>query len=194
LSLIQIQPESGHGGVNFGTRGQYREADFDNIVGRDQLSFQTGDINYHEAQGKSAARQEKLMHEMGRALQADLKEFCKDNKAVLLLDAYEWISVETRKWVDEWIFSHLIDDYPNLFIVMAGRPEKGFPEYVNQSRPWRALMRVRQQFSKPKENDIRKFIDRSEIPLAGEELLKHFMIAAEYEISMLGQFRDMYKA
>lgn len=192
LPLIQIRTESGHGDIDFGTKGQYREADFDSIAGRDQVHFQTGDINYHEAKGESASRQEKFMHELGRALQDDLQKFCKDNKAVLLLDAYEWISVETRKWVDEWIFSHLIDCYPGLFIVMAGRPERGFPEYVNHPKPWNAFVYIRQNFSQPQEEDVREYINFWKINVVGDEI-RAWMKAASYRMSILAQLRDSHR-
>ena len=47
---------------------------------------------------------------------------------VLIFDTFEQISSETRNWLDEWLFEHLFDRFPNLVVVIAGRPD--IHEYV----------------------------------------------------------------
>jgi len=185
--MVPIQTGPGQAGTHFGTKGHFEEADLDRISGRDQV--QIGDMTYFGPQDQAAARQEKLMYEMGRAFQSGLARMCGQDRVVLLLDTYEHAHKETRNWINEWVLNHLADRYPNLIVVIAGRPE--LYSYFDQPRPWASLMHLREELSHPEEGDIRKFFAEIQDIVIPDHLIPYAVKYARYKISILA---DMAKA
>lgn len=184
-----IRTGPGQAGVDFGTKGRYAEAEFESISGRDQIT--TGDIfAYFGPQDRSAAFQERFMDELGRAFQQDLAQLCCQGRVVLLLDTYEQAHKETRDWINEWVLDQLLDHYPQLIIVIAGRPE--LHEHFSQLRPWTYLVCLREELSPPEEHDVRTYIQIHHLRVHGDELLP-FLNAAVHDISVMAKLRDVYK-
>jgi len=178
-------------GVDFGSKGQFQQANVEQITGRDNI--QTGNITISETKEAVALRQELLMDELGRALRTDLANFCNPNRVVLLLDTYEHISIETHRWIDEWIFSPIQEKYPHLIIVMAGRPEEHMRRYVEVAeRSWHTPMHVSDDYDPCDENDVSQYAELWNLELGGEQL-QVFMTAAKHKISLLGELRDAYR-
>jgi len=186
--VFQTGP-SGRAGTHFGTKGHFDSADLDSISGRDQI--QTGDIvTYYGSQDQSGARQERLMHEMGRAFRSGLSRTCCENRALLLLDTYEQATEETSKWINEWVLGPLLDHYPNLIVVITGRPE--LYAFFNQPWPWNHLLLLRESLSLPGEKDVRKYLEIHNLQVQGDEV-QPFIKAAACDISCLAKLRDVYK-
>lgn len=184
-----VQTGLGRGNTHFGTKGHFEEADFDRISGRDQIDIH--DVYYaYFAQEQSAARQERLKHDLGRALRSGLARMCRQHCVVLLLDTYEQANREARSWIDEWVLDPLLDRYPKLVVVIAGRPE--LYDYLNRSRPWINLVHLREEVSSPREDDIRQYVEIHGLVVPGDEI-RSFVKAGMYDISVLGKLRDIYK-
>lgn len=190
LPLLQIQTGEGQAGIDFGSKGHFEAANLDSISGRDQIKVNVGNISYHEKQSQSAIRQKRLMDEMGRAFRSDLTQICTQNRMVILLDTYEQASLEMRKWVEEWIFDCLLDRYPNLFIIVASRPN--LYDYFSQPRPWHTLMCLRTKFNPPQEEDIQKYTRIWGFNIVGTEL-RPFVVVANHSMATLAKLRDAYR-
>ncbi len=128
---------------------------------------------------------------MGRAFMTDMGRMCQERQMVLIFDTFEQISSETRNWLDEWLFEHLFDQFPNLVVVIAGRPD--IHEYVKQPRPWKSIMHVHETFSTPEETDIRDYLAKNNLKVTDAEVLT-FLTAACYTMSVMSKLRDAYLA
>jgi hypothetical protein len=186
VPFMQFQAASGHGGVDIGEKSRLEDAKFERFSGRDQIEITTGDIVYIADQ--SEVRQERRMYEMGRAFQFGLSRMCSQKRVVLLLDTFECVTSETRGWLDDWVFDCVLDLYPNLIIIIAGRPE--LYGYLNQPKPWKAMLRIREIFDPPEEDDIREFARNQGITIP-DHVIPYIAMYAGYKISMLS---DIAKA
>lgn len=192
LPLIHIQTGTGQAGVEFGEKGNFQEATMERLSGRDHVDVKMGDITLHEAHGESAGRKERLMDELGRAFQSDLAKVCAQCQIVLLLDTFEQAFLETRQWIDEWLFSRLPTHYKNLIVVVAGRPT-GLHEYFDHPKPWHSLMFLREDLSRPPEEEVKKYVELWQLPVANDDEMRPFIMAAQNNMATLAKLRDLYR-
>ncbi len=186
-----FETKSGHGGIDFGTKGKFTEADIENVIGRDFI--QTGDITtFYGSENQTKAHKEKTMYEIGRAFKLGISRLCQTRQVVLILDTYEQSAEETRKWITEWIFTPFLNFHSNLIIVIAGRPGPVLYDFISRPTPIKNLIFCCESLSSPKVEDVCDYINFHKLTVSIEEM-KSFIKVATNKISDLGKLRDAYK-
>lgn len=188
LPLINYRPEAGGGGITVEKKSKVEDSELEDWVGRDRnLIF----ANYSGSSSDDVEREKRQRDEMGRAFMSDLSKICQDKPVVLILDAYEWASKTTRRWLDEWLFANIRVRYPSLMVVMAGRPN--LRDYVMHPHPWKSLMYIHETFGNPEKKHIREYLKKSNLSVSDDNL-QTFLVAANYTMSVMAKLRDAYLA
>ncbi len=190
LSLIDYHPESGSGGIAIGSKGRINDSELQDWVGRDRNMFYA---SYSGTIADNVERERRQRDEMGRALVSDLSKICQKRRIVLILDTYEQASLETRRWIDEWLFEHLVDRFKNLVVVIAARPDTPMRDYVMRPRPWKSLIHIHEALSVLEKKHIREYLQKSKLSLR-EKDLEPFVVAAGYSMGGMAQLKDAYLA
>jgi hypothetical protein len=167
--LVNLRTDTGDGGVDFGRRGRFTEADISGVVGRDHIDVQIGSISGSAPTRVPIAWQKA---EMGRALCRDLVRLADvHSRVVLLIDTFEHTTGDMCAWLERWLFEPLRhDDLFHVVLIVAGRPE--CRSFFDQPRLW-------SRFVAPIHFD----------PLGDEDILAHYrqrgLLVAGSEQSLL---------
>lgn len=168
-AAVRVQTGDGTGGVRFGDRGRYERAQVNDVTGRDRVSI--GDTTIHESEALARQRQEALKETLGIALRQDLIDLCaRGQRVAILIDQFERAPQETREWIAGWLLRPLVEAYPGLVMVLAGRPAEPVMAVVEGSHPWRELVLPVRRLSAFSRDDVRRYFEGREIE-AGDEIL-----------------------
>lgn len=150
-SFINVVAGSGESRIEMGEKGKIEGSQASGWTGRDKF-----DISQNLFMGTDAEawREEQKKHDFGQAMMRDLRALCEVNQLVLILDLVERAPVETRRWLEEWLFNFLETRYPKLHVILMSRPEW---DALQQPRTWHNMMKLCDHFEPPDLDDIREF-------------------------------------
>lgn len=168
---VHIQTAEGTGSVDYGRRGDFKEAEFSGVAGRDNIS-----VSVNTATGfvLTPEQREAQKEALGRALRDDLMELGESTaRAVVLIDTFEKISLEMRRWLERWLFEPLCHEVRNVIVVIAGRPNH--PEYpplrpyFSYPHRWGYLVHTIERFAPFTHNEILAFFRGQGLSVTIEE-------------------------
>lgn len=163
--LVSIHTGEGDAGVDFGKKGVFREAQIEEIAGRDYVSTRIGSISEAAPTADQIARQRA---DMGRALCRDLAGLAASHRrVVLLLDTFEDASEDTCHWLESWLLEPLRRILPHVALVVAGRPV--CRAFFDQPRLWSGLVATIDCFSPFSDDDILAHYRQRGLPVAEAE-------------------------
>ena len=153
--VVHVQTGSGEGGgVDFGRRGRFKEAQISETAGRDNIRVNIRDVSVEPTRPD---QEEHWKAEMGRALLSDLISIAETHpRIVLLVDTFEQAPDEACAWLERWLLDSLRRELPHVILVVAGRPT--CRSFFERPHRWSCLLKVVNHFS----------------PLSDEDILDHY--------------------
>lgn len=183
-TLVSIHPGEGGGSVDWGRRGDFKDADIANIAGRDL--YQIGPVSEGPPTADQIAQQKA---EMGRALCGDLARLATSHRRVVfLVDTFEHAPEETCAWLERWLFEPLRDELPHVLLVVAGRPE--CRAFFDQPRLWGRLAATIDRFDPFTDDDIRAHYRQRGLAIAEAEMSLLVDLARSKSPAQMAQLGD----
>jgi hypothetical protein len=139
------------------------------FTGRDQI--QTGDIVIIESATGGAHYESWVSDALGTAIRDDLVALAaRLDRVVILLDTFERVPEETRKWLLRWLFEQL-PKLPHLLLVVAGRREPACVEFFERAGLWGSLIASLDSLSPFSNDDIlHYFRECRQMPVEWEQI------------------------
>lgn len=190
---VHIQTGAGTGGVDFGRRGRFDEAEVSGTAGRDNISVS---VNAPTGLALTPEQREAQKEKLGRALRDDLRELgAADARAVILIDTFEQVYPEMRAWLERWLFEPLCREVQNVMLVIAGRPDHpDYPPlrpYFEHPHRWGYLVSTIERLAPFSHAEVLTFFHGQGISIAKEE--HHFLNIACENPARMWQFVDWLK-
>ncbi len=188
---VNVQTGSGEsGGVDFGRRGRYADAEVSDIGGRDNVSVRIGDVH---GGAPHPDQEERYRAEMGRALLRDLTDLVETHpQVVLLIDTFEHVSDAMWVWLERWLFDPLRRELPHAVLVVTGRPQcRGFFERPHR---WGYLITTVERFSPLSHEDVLLHYNRRGLTVpASEASLLEIARVSPARMAQIGEWLEQVK-
>jgi hypothetical protein len=185
--LVNVQTGGGDAGVDFGQRGRFSNADISDVTGRDSVSVNIG----HVSGGAPPADLAQQRSDMGRALRSDLARLAEvHDRLVVLVDTFEYTSLETCDWLERWLFEPMRHDLAHIRVVVAGRPQ--CRAFFAQPRLWTHMVTTIHNFDPFSDEDILIHFRRRGLLIAEEEipLLLDLARASPAQMALVGDWLE----
>ena len=175
-------------GVDFGRRGRFRDADISHVAGRDHI--ETGDIHVQAPGPISPEERARARADLGRAVCNDLVSLGEQHdRAVLLLDTFEYADSETCTWLERWIFEPMRRLMPHLLVVAAGQPQ--CLPFFDEPAVWSGLVARIDRFSVFEQEDVVTYFERRGIAVAQAEVRLLFDVTRTGGPARMGDLGDL---